>query len=76
MPSLLESHARHVVAISIGAVFFGAATYIGNGPNFMVKSLAEQNGVRMPTFLEFVVKYTLPGLLPVLVTVWLLFFRD
>jgi len=76
LPSLLESHARHVVAISIGAVFFGAATYIGNGPNFMVKSLAEQNGVRMPTFLEFVVKYTLPGLLPVLVTVWLLFFRD
>jgi Na+/H+ antiporter NhaD/arsenite permease-like protein len=64
-----------IVAISIGAVFFGAATYIGNGPNFMVKAIAEQRGVRTPSFLEFVLKFTLPFLLPVLVTVWLLFFR-
>lgn len=72
---LLAQKAAHVLAISIGAVFFGAATYIGNGPNFMVKAIAEQNGVRMPSFGEFVVKFSLPFLLPVLVTVWLLFFR-
>jgi Na+/H+ antiporter NhaD/arsenite permease-like protein len=73
---LLATHAPHLLAISFGAVFFGAATYIGNGPNFMVKAMAEQRGVRMPSFLEFILKFTLPILLPVLVTVWLLFFRD
>ena len=73
---LLGSHAPHLLAISLGAVFFGAATYIGNGPNFMVKAIAEQRGVRMPSFLEFILKFTLPFLLPVLVIVWLLFFRD
>ena len=72
---LLAQKASHILAISIGAVFFGAATYIGNGPNFMVKAIAEQNGVRMPSFVEFILKFSLPFLLPVLVMVWLLFFR-
>ena len=72
---LLADHAPHLLAISLGAVFFGAATYIGNGPNFMVKTIAEQRGMRMPSFLEFILKFTLPFLLPVLVIVWLLFFR-
>ncbi len=39
---------RHVAAVSLGAVFLGAMTYIGNGPNFMVKAIAEQSGVKMP----------------------------
>ena len=73
--SLLASHAPHLLAISIAAVFFGAATYIGNGPNFMVKAIAEQNGVRMPSFTKFILKFSLPFLLPVLAIVWLLFFR-
>ncbi len=73
--SLIVSHNLALQAISIAAVFFGAATYIGNGPNFMVKAIAEQNGVRMPSFVEFVLKFSLPFLLPVLVIVWLLFFR-
>jgi len=73
---LLASHAAHILAISLGAVFFGAATYIGNGPNFMVKAIAEQIGVKMPSFLAFVLKFSLPFLLPVLITVWLLFFRS
>ena len=73
---LLDQNMAHVLAISVGAVFFGAATYIGNGPNFMVKAIAEQRGVRLPSFLEFVWKFSLPFLLPVLITVWLLFFRD
>jgi Na+/H+ antiporter NhaD/arsenite permease-like protein len=73
--SLLATHAPHLLAISFGAVFFGAATYIGNGPNFMVKAVAEQRGVRMPSFLEFILKFTLPFLLPVLIMVWLFFFQ-
>jgi Na+/H+ antiporter NhaD/arsenite permease-like protein len=64
-----------ILAISIGAVFFGAATYIGNGPNLMVKAIAEQRGVRVPSFFGFILKFSLPFLLPVLITVWLLFFR-
>jgi Na+/H+ antiporter NhaD/arsenite permease-like protein len=76
IPSLIASHNIQLQAISIAAVFFGAATYIGNGPNFMVKAIAEQNGVRMPSFVEFVMKFTLPYLLPVLIIVWLLFFRS
>jgi len=73
---LLAGHAAHVLAISLGAVFFGAATYIGNGPNFMVKAIAGQNGVKMPTFIGFIVKFSLPFLLPVLAIIWLVFFRS
>jgi Na+/H+ antiporter NhaD/arsenite permease-like protein len=76
VPALLQTRAAHLLAISVGAVFFGAATYIGNGPNFMVKSVAEQAGVKMPSFLEFVWKFSLPLLLPVLALVWWLFFRS
>ncbi|MBC3538410.1 sodium:proton antiporter [Rufibacter sediminis] len=59
-------------AISIGAVLFGAMTYIGNGPNFMVKSIAEQAGVKMPPFFQYMFKYSLIYLLPVLALIWLL----
>jgi len=65
----------YIVAISIGAVFFGAATYIGNGPNFMVKAIADQQRVPTPGFLGYILKYSLPCLAPMLVFVWLLFFR-
>lgn len=61
-------------ALSAGAVFFGAMTYIGNGPNLMVKSIAEQSGVKMPGFGGYLLRYSLPLLLPVLVVVWLVFF--
>ena len=73
--AMLATHAAAVVGISVGAVFFGAATYIGNGPNFMVKAIAEQEKIAMPSFVEMVFKYSLPWLLPVLVIVWLVFFR-
>lgn len=63
-----------IVAVSAGAVFFGAATYIGNGPNFMVKSIAESSGVKMPSFFGYILKFTLPILLPILIAVWLIFF--
>lgn len=64
----------YLEAISTGAVFFGALTYIGNGPNFMVKAIAEQQGVKMPGFFQYIIRYSVPILLPVLVVVWLLFF--
>jgi Na+/H+ antiporter NhaD/arsenite permease-like protein len=66
---------KYILAISVGAVFFGANTYIGNGPNFMVKSIAEHEKVKMPSFLEYLWKFTLPFMLPVLIAVWLVFFR-
>jgi Na+/H+ antiporter NhaD/arsenite permease-like protein len=72
---LLEHHSLNVIAISVGAVFFGAATYIGNGPNFMVKAIAGRQKIRTPAFFEFFFKFTLPFLLPMLVIVWRLFFR-
>ena len=62
-------------AISIGSVFFGANTYIGNGPNFMVKAIADQQKAHTPTFPAYVFKFTLPFMLPMLVVVWWLFFR-
>ncbi len=61
-------------AISIGAVFFGAMTYIGNGPNFMVKSIAEQVGIKMPSFFGYILRFSIPVLLPILFLVWWVFF--
>jgi Na+/H+ antiporter NhaD/arsenite permease-like protein len=66
---LLVQQPNLVIAVSLGAVFFGAMTYIGNGPNFMVKSIAESAGVHVPTFFGYVFKYSLPILLPILAAV-------
>ncbi|MDD5711557.1 MAG: sodium:proton antiporter [Smithellaceae bacterium] len=66
---------RYIQAISVGSVLFGAMTYIGNGPNFMVKAIAEHSQVKMPTFLGYMVKYSLPVLVPVYALIWYLFFR-
>ena len=65
----------YIIAISLGSVFFGAMTYIGNGPNFMVKSIADNAGVKCPSFFGYIFMYSLPVLLPVLVTVWWIFLR-
>ena len=56
---------EYMKAISMGAVFFGSLTYIGNGPNFMVKSIAEQEGIDMPSFFGYMIKFSLIVLLPV-----------
>ena len=71
---MIANHNIYLQAISIAAVMFGACSYIGNGPNFMVKSIAEQSGVRTPSFFGYIVRYTLPVLLPAFLLVWLLFF--
>lgn len=60
-------------AICIGAVFFGSMTYIGNGPNFMVKAIAEENNIDMPSFFGYMIKFSLIVLLPVYVIVQLIF---
>lgn len=60
-------------AISIGAVFFGAMTYIGNGPNFMVKAIAEENKINMPGFFGYMIKFSLIVLLPVYILVQIIF---
>ncbi|WP_395748725.1 sodium:proton antiporter [Prosthecobacter sp.] len=62
-------HTGHLVAISLGAVFFGAGSYIGNGPNFMVKAIAEKSKVNAPSFLAYMYRYSIPILLPILIIV-------
>lgn len=61
-------------AVSVGAVFFGSMTYIGNGPNLMVKSIAENSGIEMPSFGAYIARYSIPVLLPVLTIIYLFFF--
>lgn len=63
-----------LAAISTGAVFMGSMTYIGNGPNFMVKAIAEEKGIRMPSFFGYMA-YSVAVLIPVFVVVTVLFFR-
>jgi len=63
-----------LTAISVASVFFGAMTYIGNGPNFMVKSIAEQIGIKMPSFFGYIIRFSLPFLLPTLILIWIIFF--
>ena len=60
-------------AICLGAVFFGSMTYIGNGPNFMVKAIAEESGVKMPSFFGYLFRFSLIVLLPVYILVQLIF---
>ncbi len=66
---------RLLAAVSCGSVFMGAVTYIGNGPNFMVKAIAEQHRVRMPSFFGYMA-WSLTILMPVFLVVCLLFFRS
>jgi Na+/H+ antiporter NhaD/arsenite permease-like protein len=72
---MIGNHQIYLQAISIAAVFFGSMTYIGNGPNFMVKSIADQAGVKMPSFFGYVVRYSIPVLIPIFAITWLFFFR-
>lgn len=60
-------------AISLAAVMFGSLTYIGNGPNFMVKAIAEENGIKMPSFFGYMLRFSLVVLLPIYMLVQLLF---
>ena len=76
MHQFLGSGKAEMVAISLGAVLFGAATYIGNSPNFMIKAIAEQHGMHTPSFIGFAIKFSLPILLPVLLLVYWVILRS
>ena len=72
--TLMGSLATTLLAISAGAVFFGAMTYIGNAPNFMVKSICQERGVRMPGFFGYMA-WSCAILLPLFALVTVIFFR-
>lgn len=74
LTTFVAQHPHELLAISLGAVFFGAVTYIGNGPNFMVKSIADAAKVKTPSFGEYCIRYALPILVPLFALVGWLFF--
>jgi Na+/H+ antiporter NhaD/arsenite permease-like protein len=71
---LIVEKIPYLAAISAGAVFIGANTYIGNAPNFMVKSIAEEAGVAMPSFFGYIFKYSLPILVALFILMTFIFF--
>ena len=75
MTAFLALHGHYLAAISLGSACFGALTYIGNGPNLLVKSIAEHSNVRTPGFLRYVIGYSLPVLVPIFALVAWLFFE-
>ena len=72
--SLIEGNNIYLKAVSASAVFFGAVTYIGNAPNFMVRSIAEETGVKMPSFFGYMIKYSIPILIPVFILITFVFY--
>ncbi len=74
VPLLMTESSIYLKAISAGAVFFGSFSYIGNAPNFMVRSIAEEAGTPMPSFFGYIIKFSLVYLLPTFVVVTLIFF--
>ncbi|HQP06994.1 MAG TPA: sodium:proton antiporter, partial [Smithellaceae bacterium] len=71
---LIVEQIPYLAAISAGAVFMGANTYIGNAPNFMVKSIAEEAGVKMPSFFGYMFKYSIPILVVLFIVITFIFF--
>jgi Na+/H+ antiporter NhaD/arsenite permease-like protein len=71
---LIMEKIPYLAAISAGSVFMGANTYIGNAPNFMVKSIAEEAGVAMPSFFGYMFKYSLPILVVLFIIETFIFF--
>jgi Na+/H+ antiporter NhaD/arsenite permease-like protein len=71
----ITAHDHHLIAISLAATCFGALSYIGNGPNLLVKAIADHAGMRTPSFFGFVFKWAAPVLLPIFALVSLIFFR-
>lgn len=74
MPRFIQQQGQILLAVSLGAVFFGAMTYIGNGPNLMVKKIADRQKVHTPDFMAYILRYSAPVLLPIFGLVGLLFF--
>jgi len=66
---------QFISALSVSTVVFGAVTYIGNGPNLMVKSIADHQKIPAPSFLAYLFKWAVPVMLPLVILLWLIFFR-
>lgn len=74
VPLLIAKNSIYLKGIAAGAVFFGACTYIGNAPNFMVRSIAEEAGTPMPSFFGYMIKYSIPILFTTFIIISLIFF--
>lgn len=74
VPLLIAENSIYLKGIAAGAVFFGANTYIGNAPNFMVRSIAEEAGTPMPSFFGYMIKYSIPILFTTFIIISLIFF--
>jgi Na+/H+ antiporter NhaD/arsenite permease-like protein len=74
MPGDVSSQ-QYLMAISIASVFFGALTYIGNAPNFMVRNIADQTDADVPGFIAYVFRYSIPVLLPIFAVLWFVLFN-
>ena len=74
VPLLMTEKAIFLKAISSGAVFFGACSYIGNAPNFMVRSISEEAGTPMPSFFGYILRYTIVFLIPCFIVITLLYY--
>ncbi len=75
MHQFLAQHPAYLIAISLAAVFFGAGTYIGNGPNLMVKSICDHAKVHTPAFFSYILRFSLPVLLPIFALIAWVFLR-
>jgi len=73
-PLAVQKFAEYLKTIAVGAVFMGANTYIGNAPNFMVRSIAIESGIDMPSFFGYFFKYAIPILFPIYILISLIFF--
>jgi Na+/H+ antiporter NhaD/arsenite permease-like protein len=73
----MPAHApeKLLAALSVATVLFGAGTYIGNGPNLMVKTIADHQEIPSPSFLAYLLKWAVPVMLPLLILVWFVFYR-
>jgi len=72
--TVIDTSPIMLAGLSTGAVFMGSMTYIGNGPNFMVKSIAEQSGVKMPSFFGYMI-WSVLILIPIFILLNLIWFQ-
>jgi Na+/H+ antiporter NhaD/arsenite permease-like protein len=75
LSEFVAHHDHSLIAISLGATCFGALTYIGNGPNLLVKAIVEHAGFKTPGFFGYLFAFALPVLIPIFILISLLFFR-
>ena len=75
IPRFLSEGGHELIAISLGAAFFGALTYIGNAPNLLIKAIAEHARVPTPSFLGYIWRFALPILIPIFALISIIFFK-